>query len=255
MADRSHRVTVVVPCYEEEHRLDRARFLELSRADGVSLLFVDDGSRDGTRAVLRELADKSPTIDVLGLERNVGKGEAVRVGMREAVQRGAPIVGYADADLSTPPEELLRLVETMRERNVDVVVGSRVLMVGRRIERRNTRHALGRVFATLAAQILRMPFYDTQCGAKFFRSVPALETALAEPFTSRWAFDVELLGRLSIGDGRVGGLPEASFLEVPLREWIDVGGSKLRSTAMAKTLVELARIELELARRRRIARQ
>jgi len=247
-------VVVVVPCYEEEQRLDRARFLALSRTPGLSLLFVDDGSKDGTRKVLEALAAESPSIHVLALEKNGGKGEAVRRGMNEALERGAAVVGYADADLSTPPEELLRLIETLDERGCEVVVGSRVLMVGRRIERRSRRHALGRVFATVAAAILRMNFYDTQCGAKFFRESRALRTALASEFTSRWAFDVELLGRLSIGDDGVPALPESAFLEVPLREWIDVGESKLRATAMAKTLLDLAKIEVSLERRRKRVR-
>jgi len=247
-------VVIVVPCYEEEQRLDRGRFLALSRAPGLSLLFVDDGSKDGTRRMLEGMAAESESVRVLVLEKNGGKGEAVRRGMQAALEGGAAVVGYADADLSTPPAELLRLVDTLEERGCEVVVGSRVLMVGRRIERRSRRHALGRVFATVAAAILRMNFYDTQCGAKFFRDGPPLRSALSEPFTSRWAFDVELLGRLSIGDESVPGLPEAAFLEVPLREWIDVGESKLRATAMAKTLVDLAKIEVSLERRRKRVR-
>ncbi len=248
---RVHSRTIVVPCFDEEHRLDRDRFVALAREPGVSLLFVDDGSRDGTRSVLEALRAREPTIDVLALEKNGGKGEAVRRGMLHALSGGFPVVGFADADLSTPPEELVRLLGEVERTGRDVVVGSRVLMIGRNIVRKNSRHYLGRVFATIASKILEMPFYDTQCGAKFFRDVPALREALSTPFTSRWAFDIELLGRLRIGTRDVPGLGDDAFLEVPLETWVDVADSKLRFGGMARTLVDLAKIDLELARRRR----
>ena len=249
---RAPELTVVVPCFDEERRLDRARLLAFADEPGISLLFVDDGSRDRPRAVVEELAKAKPgRISVLGLDRNGGKGEAVRRGLVRALEGGARIVGYVDADLSTPPDEVLRLRSELDASGVSVVVGSRVQLVGRRIERRNSRHMLGRVFATVAARILETPFYDTQCGAKLFRDVPALRAALAEPFRSRWAFDVELLGRLLVGVGGEAGLPVTEFLEVPLRTWIDAPGSKVDFAGMARSLVDLARIDAELARLRK----
>jgi glycosyltransferase involved in cell wall biosynthesis len=238
--------TIVVPCYDEEHRLDRSRILSFADLPGIELLLVDDGSRDKTREVLDDLHAKSPRrITVLPLDTNGGKGEAVRLGLLRALDSGAKIVGYTDADLSTPPEEMQRLVKRLEEAKVSVVLGSRVMLAGRRIERHAMRHALGRLFATLADHILRVPFYDTQCGAKVFRDTPALRAALAEPFTSRWAFDVELLGRLLVS------LPIEQFIEEPLREWIDVGGSKVRMSGMVKTLLDLQRIDSSLKKLRK----
>jgi dolichyl-phosphate beta-glucosyltransferase len=91
--------------------------------------------------------------------------------------------------------------------------------------------------------------YDTQCGAKFFRATPALSRALDRPFRSRWAFDVELLGRLLSGGAEA--LREDDLLEVPLRRWTHVGGSKLRPLAMLRAGADLAVIALDLARERR----
>jgi dolichyl-phosphate beta-glucosyltransferase len=243
---------IVIPCFNEERRLDEARFVELAEQRKAHLFFIDDGSRDRTADVLEGVrARVRDAIDVHRLPKNQGKAEAVRQGLRLALERGFELVGYADADLATPPAELLRMLELMEKSpHLDVAIGSRVLLIGRRIERKATRHYLGRVFATFAANVLRTPFYDTQCGAKFFRKTAALETALAERFVSRWAFDVELLGRLLVGSSGVAGLPLDRVREVPLEEWIDKPGSKLRFTDMAKTIVDLAKIELDLDRRR-----
>jgi glycosyltransferase involved in cell wall biosynthesis len=243
---------IVIPFYNEEKRLDAERIAALAQDPSLSLLLVDDGSKDRTAELLDAIAAESAgKAAVHRMPRNGGKGEAVRSGMRRALDEGARFVGYADADLSTPPEEIVRLVTELSEGDgLDVVIASRVLMVGRRIERRAARHYLGRIFATLAANILRTPFYDTQCGAKFFRATPALDAALANAFTSRWGFDVELLGRLLVGANGAAGVPIDRMREVPVEEWKDVPGSKLHVGSMAKTLIDLARIELELDRLR-----
>lgn len=117
------------------------------------------------------------------------------------------------------------------------------------------RHYLGRIYASLAGAILRMPFYDTQCGAKFFRVTPLLRKTLATPFSSRWAFDLELIGRLLVGVEGERGLRPGELIEVPLDEWIDVGGSKLHFGSMAKTLVDLVRIEVEIEKLRAKSRK
>jgi len=244
-------VTLVVPCYDEAARLDRAELLRLARGrNGLGVLFVDDGSTDGTAAALEELRRAEPSrITVVRLPRNGGKAEAVREGLRVALADGAAIVGYADADLSTPVDELLRLVDAAVGSSRGVLLGSRVRLLGRRIERRAHRHYLGRVFATLASLALALPVYDTQCGAKLFRATPALAAALASPFRTRWIFDVELLARLRAGGPGAPALNEDAFEEVPLRAWRDVGGSKLRPGAMLVAGLQL----LALAVRIRLA--
>jgi hypothetical protein len=136
-----------------------------------------------------------------------------------------------------------------------VAIGARVGMLGYNIERSAVRHYLGRVFATAASVILQARIYDTQCGAKLFRANAALSEALAVPFLSRWAFDVELLGRLLIGTPDVPGLPLDAIVEVPLPVWHDVQGSKLRLGGMTRTLADLARVANDLSARRRAMRK
>jgi dolichyl-phosphate beta-glucosyltransferase len=243
-------VVIVLPCYNEEMRLQDAPVLSILRDPDVNLLLVDDGSSDDTEARLRSLQHRAPDrIEVLALPANWGKAEAVRAGMQHAVASGAEYVGFADADLATPPEEILRLVTTLRAApEVNAVLGSRVAVLGADIDRTRMRYYLGRVFAAFASMIVRAPVYDTQCGAKVFRRTVALENAIARPFRSRWAFDIELLGRLIVHAGDYRG---AGIIEIPLRRWEDVSGSKLRPTHMLKACLDLAGIAVELSRLRR----
>ena len=187
---------LVVPCFNEAQRLDVPAFTELAASGDVRLLFVDDGSTDATPQVLESLcAAANGRAQWLKLAENSGKAEAVRQGLLLAIAQGATEIGFLDADLSTPPSELRRLLDVLHARpEVQVLIGARVRLLGNAVERKAIRHYLGRVFATAASLTLALHIYDTQCGAKLFRVTPALQAALAEPFVSRWIFDVELLG-------------------------------------------------------------
>jgi hypothetical protein len=145
-----------------------------------------------------------------------------------------------------------RLVATLRaDDEIEVVLGSRVAMMGTDIRRSAVRHYTGRLFATAGSLVLGVPVYDTQCGAKAFRVTDALRAALAEPFVSRWAFDVEVLGRLLRStDGRGGGAPPTGrrFVELPLQQWREPGGSKLTPAAATRAALDLVRIRRALRR-------
>jgi dolichyl-phosphate beta-glucosyltransferase len=226
----------VVPCYNEASRLDVPAWIALAGSGGCALLFVDDGSTDETPAVLQRMCGSSRAIRAIRQSPNQGKAEAVRRGMLEAMSSaGAELVGYSDADLATPPPELLRLAEYLDEHpDVDMVMGSRIAFLGAKIDRSPFRHYLGRFFATGASFALGKPVYDTQCGAKVFRVDERLEAACREPFRSGWAFDVELLARLLSAD------PSYVVHELPLREWRDVGGSKVTFRGMVSGAAQLA---------------
>src|SRR5262249_50383179 len=187
---------VVVPCFNEGRRLRADGFRPLLADPGTRVLLVDDGSTDDTRQVLTAIcAELGPNALRLELPRNQGKAEAVRQGLLAGLRLGAPVVGFLDADLATPAEEMIRLVETLRSSRVQAAFAARAPLLGTRMERHAFRHYLGRVFATAASMILDLRVYDTQCGAKAFRSSDLLAGVLAEPFHARWAFDVELIGR------------------------------------------------------------
>ena len=239
------KTVVVVPCFNEEKRLDRASFVTaLRRTDDLHISFVDDGSRDGTRALLESLvADLDDgRADLLVLDENVGKAEAVRLGITRAVQADLFAVGYWDADLSTPLDAVRRFADVLQTHpEAMAVIGSRIRLMGRHIERNEIRHYAGRVFATLASLALGFPVYDTQCGAKLFRVTPELRGVFGAPFRSRWAFDVEILARLASIYGK--DLGEAGVVvEYPLSRWSDVAGSKVRLSDLPGMAADLLRI-------------
>ena len=192
-------VIIVIPCYNEERRLAVSRILSfLAQNRDKSLLMVNDGSTDGTLEILRGIQRDHPLQTlVLDLPHNVGKGEAVRRGVLEAIRRQADLVGYWDADLLTPLEPARKFCEVLKRRpEIQMVIGCRVSLQGHRIAREPWRGVLGRSFAIAASHVLRLRIYDTQCGAKMLRVTPAMKAAFTRPFLSRWIFDVELMARV-----------------------------------------------------------
>lgn len=237
------RLRLVVPCYNEAKRLPRDAFLDFVRATpAAALLFVNDGSTDQTASVLAALSARSEgRIEVLELPHNSGKAEAVRRGVLAAVAGGTEYVGYWDADLSTPLDAVPLFTAILDDRlAVDIVMGARVKLLGRHVHRKMFRHYTGRLFATAASVTLGLAVYDTQCGAKVFRSTGAIADAFAEPFRSSWAFDVEVLARYLAAVGRQRG--EVSIYELPLATWTDVPGSKVKPWHALRVAWDLARI-------------
>ncbi len=230
---RPAEIVVVLPCYNEARRLDfEAVENFLRNSSNVMLLLVDDGSTDDTPLLLEKIRRRAPAqVCTLRLNSNRGKAEAVRQGVITALRRQPAVVGYWDADLSTPLEMIPRLAEIFQTRpQVQLVMGSRVAMLGRKIRRSPVRHLCGRTFATAASLALRLPVYDSQCGAKLIRVTPHTAELFAIPFRSRWIFDVELLARIMHfeGFGQESRGSESLFYEHPLESWHDVAGSRLR---------------------------
>lgn len=240
--------TVVVPCYNEAARFSAetfAQFLSAPENGHVQLLFVNDGSRDQTLAVLEAFRNQFPErVRIFDQQPNRGKAEAVRNGMLQVIESGdTEVTGFWDADLATPLGEITEFLKLMGARpDVNMVFGSRVRLLGHAIHRQPLRHYLGRCFATVVSLALRMPIYDSQCGAKLFRITPEFAKVLAEPFHSRWIFDVEILARFMEMHRGDSDAVARQIYEFPLPEWTDVAGSKVKSADFMRAFGELATI-------------
>ncbi len=243
-------VTIIIPCFNEADRLSLSGIETLCGADDIDLLLVNDGSTDATWQKLLHLqALHGDRVKLLDMSRNSGKGEAVRSGMQVAIEQGATEVGYLDADFATSAAEMLRLNDVLQSNpDCQVLLAARWLHLGANIKRSMVRHYTGRVFATIASVMLKMPVYDTQCGAKLFRVTDNLRAAIESPFLSRWIFDVELIGRLKVGTLAGQGYHMKEFLEVPLNSWQDIAGSKLRPVDFLTVAIETLRLWRALIR-------
>ena len=193
MADERPRLSVVVPCYNEELRLPRTieqieRYLG-ARGDRYELILVDDGSADGTRRVMEEAAARNKSIRIVALPVNRGKGRALAEGVR--VSRGDYVL-VTDADLSTPIEELPKL-EAALAAGAGVAIGSRAIK-GSRVELSQPiyRVLMGKAFNIIVQLVLLPGIWDTQCGFKLFRGDIAREV-FEGLTTDGFGYDPEVL--------------------------------------------------------------
>lgn len=234
------RWSVVIPAYNEERRLpaylDRvARYLD-GRGDPYEIIVVDDGSRDGTSACVREMAGTHPAIGLERFDENHGKGFAVRAGMR--IARGALRL-MADADGATPIAEVERLEKAIAA-GADLAVGSRSL-ADRSVARqmRAHRQLVGTVFNLVVRSLGVWHVTDTQCGFKLLRGDVAAEL-FPLVRTDGFGFDVELLLLAQRRGYRI--------VEVPIN-WTDQPGSRvsvMREGPKMLSQVLAARLRLTL---------
>jgi dolichyl-phosphate beta-glucosyltransferase len=230
------RLSIVIPAYNEERRLGASlallrTYLRRRRLD-AEVLVVEDGSTDATAAIVRGQARAWKGLRLLSLERNQGKGAAVRAGVLAA--RGARIL-FTDADLSTPLEELPALAARL-DAGADVAVGSRALnrsLVA--VSQPLYRVLAGRSFNVLV-QLLSVPgIQDTQCGFKLFTAAAA-KRLFARQQVPRFGFDVELLYLARKAGYRID--------EVPVR-WVNSPETKVRPVRDgARAFLDLALIRL-----------
>jgi len=244
-------IAVVVPCYNEADRLDADAFMRFTGENPeFSFLFVDDGSTDATPLILKEVNEQCASVSILTLQKNAGKAEAVRQGMIWALNKDCDYVAFIDADLATPLNALFLMHDACKN-DADVLLASaaRVRLLGRNIIRSVFRHYLGRIFATTSSIIFDLHAYDTQCGAKLFKNEPEIHSLFAQPFYSRWIFDIEIFLRLKYELQKHGKMLEVAAVEVPLQTWIDHGHSRITLKDFLCIPIDICRIYIAYHRR------
>jgi glycosyltransferase involved in cell wall biosynthesis len=225
------RLSIVVPAYNEAARLPvtlprLAQFCE--RHGSVEVLIVNDGSKDSTAAVVQEFAARYPFARLIQNPGNRGKGYSVRHGMEKA--QGDWILS-TDADLSSPLDEVNKLVCAAEKEKAAAAIGSRALdrsLVG--VHQDAFREASGRVFNVIMRVATGLPFRDTQCGFKLFRK-DAARVIFPRQRLDGFGFDVEDLLIARIHGFKV--------VEVPVR-WDNVEGTKVSALNGARAFWDLA---------------
>ncbi|MBN1767772.1 MAG: glycosyltransferase [Prolixibacteraceae bacterium] len=229
---------IVIPFYNEADRFNLDTFnIFYSNYPDYFFCLVNDGSTDDTAPMLKN-AGTAERVKVINLIKNSGKAEAIRVGIMQASEwKDFEYIAYLDADFSAPLESISYMIE--KSPNASFIIGSRLMILGKNIIRNNFRHYTGRIFATLASSTLNLPIYDTQCGAKVFKK-ELVETAFSEPFFTTWLFDLEIIMRLVKKAGWQNF--KETTVEVPLYEWIEHGGSKVKLSYMFRLPFDLLKI-------------
>ncbi len=235
---------IIIPCYNESNRMpvdEYSAYLGSEGSKHFEFLFVDDGSTDSTLDLLKNLSENFTHCSCLHLEKNVGKAEAIRSAVIDSRSTNCEYIGYFDADLATPLSELQRLRSVAMEyNNAQLIIGSRIKILGMTdIKRKLRRHYIGRIFATIVSNMLKLPIYDTQCGAKLIKTEKAIKI-FKDSFISRWLFDVELIFRLK----KLTSQPENEIVEMPLKRWEDKAVSKIKATYFFIAPLDLLRIYL-----------
>jgi dolichyl-phosphate beta-glucosyltransferase len=214
-------ISIVIPAYEEEDRLSTPlrQIFAFVKAENLSaeVIVVDDGSKDQTAETAEKVCAEFPEIQskVVRYEENRGKGFAVKTGF---LASRADIAIFSDADLSTPIEELYKLVEPIQKGEYDVAFGSRALdrtLIGTHQPWR--REQGGKVMNLIIRTMSGLKFFDTQCGFKAF-NMKKFRPLLDLMTIDRFGFDVEFLF--------VAQYHKLRLKEIPVR-WNNVEGSKV----------------------------
>ncbi len=232
-------LSIIVPAYNEEQRLGSTLGLIEAFVSGptgqTEVIVVDDGSRDATSEVAATSA--CPNIRVIRLNRNMGKGHAVRVGMLAA---SGDRRLFTDADGSTPIDELDRLQQELDAMGGSGVVFASIAAPGAQVSRPQAglRPAAGRLGNRIVQATVLPGVFDSQRGFKLF-SADAAEAVFSRCVVDGWGFDVEVLGLAT----RLG----FEIAEVPVT-WTHKEDSRVTAGSYLVTLAEVLGVRWRLAR-------
>lgn len=225
-------ISIVIPAYNEEQRLpqtlDRVVEYLSAREFDAEVLVVNDGSRDGTAALVKRYAERHPMVRLIENPGNRGKGFSVRNGMLNTTKEWAL---FSDADLSSPIEEVEKLLAAVEREKADGAIGSRALnreLVS--VHQSVFREYSGRFFNLMMRLLLRLPFADTQCGFKMLRR-EAAHAVYQRVQIRGFGFDAEALFIARKLGYRV--------VEVPVR-WANAEGTKVTMLNGLKAFSDLA---------------
>ena len=231
---------MIVPCFNEEKRINLDYWNKLSEIPNVHWIFVNDGSSDGTQSLLNQISNSS----VINLDRNSGKAEAIRKGISDIFDKNlAEIfqVGYLDADSAFEIQDIKNVVmlSFSKGSTFDSYWGSRVALSGRNITRNNLRHILSRILITFFGYRMGNLPYDPQTGFKIFKFNKEQMAIFDRNFETKWFVDIEILLRFKAVNGK-----DMRIWEEPVNTWKDIEGSKIRGLELITVFRDLVKILL-----------
>lgn len=188
------KLSVVVPAFNEANQIKKTVFRLASYLSkqpyAHEIIVVDDGSKDETYAVLQKLTKKYPALQIIHTTANHGKGHSVKSGVLTAK---GDFIFFTDADLSTPPTEIIKFVRIFESQKNDVLIGSRHVPGARiRVAQSCQRRLMGRIFNLCVKILTPLRFQDTQCGFKGFKREAAV-SIFSKVTEDGFNFDVESL--------------------------------------------------------------
>jgi glycosyltransferase involved in cell wall biosynthesis len=223
-------ISLVIPACNEEDRIEIVVLNYVSAFPDAEIIVVCNGCVDNTCSVVRRLCTRYPQIKALDFPARIGKGGAIIEGFKVA---SGDIVGFIDADESTAPGEMAKLLTAMNGK--DGVIGSRKLKESViPVKQPWKRRFASRIFNIIVCVMFDLKFKDTQCGAKVFRK-EAIDNILSEIRTRGFEFDVELLWKLKRNGYRL--------VELPVT-WSHSEGSTFSMANAPKMFFSLLKVKL-----------
>lgn len=218
------KLAIIIPAHNEEKRIERTLEAYLSYFNNIEkdgnliykIIIVINASKDKTKEIVEKIKKKEDHLEFLDLEKG-GKGYAVIEGFKEAIKHEYDMIGFVDADMATIPSSFYDLVKNIGK--YDGVLASRYVPGAKLIPSLTFRRiVVSRVFNLLVRSLFFIPYKDTQCGAKLFKS-SALKNVIYDLGMTQWAFDIELLFRMHNDSMKIREIPTI---------WTDVADSKLK---------------------------
>ena len=211
-------LSIVLPAYNEENRIKSTLILindyVVSTGLNAEIIVVDDGSKDRTVEILEACKGKIKNLKVESYKQNQGKGFAVKTGILSS--KGKYIL-VADADNSTPIEELENLMKELKESKAQIAIGSRYLAASKvQVRQPRYRIILGRLGNILIRMFLIDGIRDTQCGFKLFEHNVA-KNIFSLQKVKRFGFDMEMIVIATSLDYKIVEVPVSWFNSVESR--------------------------------------
>ncbi len=226
------KLSVVIPVFNEEENIEKnlnhiIYYLKKNKI-GNEIIVVEDGSKDATRRIVQNIGKENREVILTRKRENKGKGYSVKEGILMAT---GDYILFADADLSTPIEELKTFLPLIKK--YDIVIGSRAAR-GARVTSAWYKILLGRIGNVFISWLAVKEIKDTQCGFKLFRAKIAREI-FEKQTINRWGFDFEIL--------HIAQKKRYSIKEQPVH-WRIAQKSKVKLGDYLKTLLELIKIKI-----------